>query len=222
MTKGSDRVQVGIEHEYVATRSGRRIDFRRVIHRTQLPGVRANPGDVNAYRLVDGVDLTCDGPEAEVASPPIVVRPGFGDEVVSWAGVGGRVLRRHFPHLRFEGVSTHISVGVPDEHAVAVGGMFARTFAPALMLLAERADSEGLLIRPRTGRVEYGLDFVTASHLEAAVALAVGGTLACLGVAAGVLSRNSLPNPVSVDIVAAVDRWGWYVDRTAFGPDLYL
>ena len=76
---------VGFEHEYTLTRDGHPIDFRDLIHNLRIPGSRLDPGDINAYRLRSGMAITCDDAEAEVATPPLPVRPGFAREVESWA-----------------------------------------------------------------------------------------------------------------------------------------
>ena len=213
---------VGLEHEFVVAAGSGQIDFRRLLPTLDVPGSRLDPGDPNAYRLESGLALTCDGPEAEYASPPIELNRGFAGLVEAWSRSGGEELLRLLPPAHdAEGWSTHLSVTVPDELAPAVCGLFARTFAPALMLLMDGQDSPGLLIRPRHNRVEFGGDFVTGPALRAATALAVGGVLACTRVTQGGSPRSHLPPPVGVEVEAAVDRYGWYVDRTAFGFDLY-
>ncbi len=213
---------VGLEHEFVVAAGSGQIDFRRLLPTLDVPGSRLDPGDPNAYRLESGLALTCDGPEAEYASPPIELSKGFPGLVEAWSRSGGEELLGLLPPAHdAEGWSTHLSVTVPDRLALAVGGLFARTFAPALMLLMDGQDSPGLLIRPRHNRVEFGGDFVTGPALRAATALAVGGVLACTKVAAGAEPRSHLPPPVGVEVEAALDRYGWYVDRTAFGFDLY-
>ncbi len=120
-----------------------------------------------------------------------------------------------------EGVSTHISVSIDHNLAPRAAGMFSRTFAPALMLLMDAADSPGLLVRPRHRRLELGAEFVAGDQLAAAIALAVGGALVCVRAAASFLAKAALPPPVRVDVVRTVGRYGWYVARDAFGTDLY-
>jgi hypothetical protein len=119
------------------------------------------------------------------------------------------------------GVSTHISVEVPDHLTMSVCGLFARRFAPALMLLADGPEAFGLLVRPRHRRVELGLGFTAGCWLRAATALAVGGVLACVDVAAKRLPRQTLPSRVDGRFEGARARFGWYIDRRAYGPDLY-
>ena len=119
------------------------------------------------------------------------------------------------------GVSTHISVSAANDDVVAAAGMFCRTFAPAQMLLMDDEKSPGLLVRPRYARVEVGGEFVAGADLEAAVAMATGGVLVCSHVASGRMHKRALAPPVKVDVVASVQRYGWYVDRRSFGVDLY-
>ncbi|NUQ56412.1 MAG: hypothetical protein HUU14_11045, partial [Dehalococcoidia bacterium] len=66
---------LGIEHEYSLRNGDRPLDFSEAMRGLAIPGRRLDPGDVNAYRLPSGTALTADGAEAEVASPPIRVRP---------------------------------------------------------------------------------------------------------------------------------------------------
>ena len=218
-----DRIRVGLEHEYVVKRHGGAVDFRSVVHSLDVPGRRIDPGDPHAYRLDSGIAVTCDGREAEVATPPVPVRPGFIQGLRSWAGLAGRTLSSIVePELEIEGGSTHLSVSVPNEVGHATAGMFCRTFAPAVMLLMDGGDSPGLLIRPRFDRVELGGDYVAGESLDAAVAMAVGGVIVCRDVASGRRRKRTLPPPIRVNVVASVLRYGWYVDRCAFGTDLYV
>lgn len=215
-------LRVGIEHEFRVERYGRQVDFREVIHTLDIPGGRLDPGDPNAYRLPAGISVTCDGEEAEVASPPIDVEPGFTTQASAWMRAAKETLDELVgDSFQLTGVSTHISVSCPEEHAVKAAGMFCRTFAPAQMLMMDDRDSPGLLVRPRFGRVELGGEFVTGPDLEAAVAMATGGVLICSQVASRQRRKRSLAPPIRVEIVPSVQRYGWYIDREAFGIDLY-
>ena len=215
-------VLAGVEHEYSVHRRGRAVDFREVIHRLPMPGRRIDPGDPHAYRTTSGVKITCDGPEAEIATPPLPLGRGVFDDLSNWTEHGNTALDALTGHgLTIEGVSTHISISVDNELAPRAAGMFARTFAPALMLLMDSSDSPGLLVRPRHGRLEFGGEFVAGPNLRAALALAVGGALACEEAARSFASKALLSPPLRVDVVRSVDRYGWYVARDAFGVDLY-
>src|SRR5437870_2735323 len=88
---------VGVEHEYRVTIGGERVDFRDVIHSIRWDGLRIDPADTNAYRLHSGLALTADDEEAEIASPPVAVAPGFGDELCSWVAEGRRALKEKLP-----------------------------------------------------------------------------------------------------------------------------
>ena len=214
--------RIGIEHEYRVDRNGTQVNFREVIHGLDVPGARIDPGDRNAYRLPSGLSITCDGDEAEVASPPIDVIPGFAGQAAAWMAMAHRQLSELTePKFTLTGVSTHISVSAPNDNVVAAAGMFCRTFAPAQMLLMDDEKSPGLLVRPRYGRVELGGEFVAGADLEAAAAMATGGVLVCSHVASGRRHKRALAPPVKVDVVASLQRYGWYVDRRSFGVDLY-
>lgn len=214
--------RIGVEHEYaVANRDGP-VDFRSVIHELSVPGWRIDPGDIHAYRLPSGLKITCDGPEAEIATPPIDMAAGAVSDMVSWTHAGWLALRTvTHDEFRLTGVSTHISVSVDNDLARTAAGLFSRTFASPLMLLMDRSDSPGLLIRPRHGRLEFAGEFATDEHLVAATALAAGGSIVCERAAQSYWARSQLPPPIRTAVAPAVDRYGWYVDRTAFGVDLY-
>jgi hypothetical protein len=84
------------------------------------------------------------------------------------------------------------------------------------MLTLDRADSPGLLVRPRPGRLELGGEYAGGPALRAAIAFAVGSVLALERA-----PRASHPPPVRLRLEAARERFGYYVDRTATGSDLY-
>ncbi len=153
---------VGLEHEYALTSGGERLDFRQVIRGLDLPGRRLDPGDANAYRCRSGLVITCDDEEAEVVSPPVPVRPGFTADIADWAVRGADELRRVLPAgVAARGFSTHLSASMPPRLVGPLCALFAETFAPALMLVLDRADSHGLFLRPRPGRVELCGEFAT-------------------------------------------------------------
>jgi len=201
---------------------GSQIDFRRLIHELPIAGKRIDPGDTEAYRTEIGLKITCDGSEAEIATPPIELSPGFVARAEAWTGAGGQELETLLAgRFSLEGGSTHISVSADNKLAPGAAGMFSRAFAPALMLLMDADTSPGLLVRPRHGRLEFGGEFVTGKQLSAALALAVGGTIVCERAARSRRAKAMLPPPVRVKVVRGVDRYGWYVARDAFGLDLY-
>ncbi len=209
----------GIEHEYtVLEPDGSVADFRDLIHTLAIPGRRLDPMDRNAYRCRWGGVVTADGREAEIATPPIGMAVGFAGAVVD-AAVGGRAfLEGMLPTgLTLQGYSTHINVSVPDGRVVRAARLFAAHFAAAAMLMIDRPTSPGLLVRPRRGRLEVGGEFLDGDGLRAAVLMVAGGALAC----ARKVSRYRLPEPLSAVTVPTIERFGVYVDRRAYGPDLY-
>ena len=135
---------LGLEHEYEVRRDGRPIDFRALIADVAASGCRLDPVDPYAHRMPDGSVLTCDGAEAETAAPPIELRPGFTEQLTTWAATMLDPLTGYDLH----GVSTHISVEVRDDLTLLACGLFARRFAPALMLLGDGPQGLGLLVRP--------------------------------------------------------------------------
>lgn len=214
---------VGLEHEFSVSSVAGIVDFRALIHGLDLGQANLDPADPNAHRLTSGAVATCDGAEAEIALPPTPIRPGFAFEVAHRAEVERATLLSRLPSgMRLEGCSTHLSVSMPDALTQRVCHRYATTFAPALMLLMDRRDSPGLLIRPRPGRVELGAEFVNGEHLVAALVFAVGSVLACRDSVTANGAQRLRPPELAVRVEPAVERFGWYVDRTAFGGDLYL
>lgn len=193
------------------------VDFRTMIHTLPIPGRRLDPADRNAYRCHWGGALTADGREAEIATPPVPLAPGYALEVVRSTDRGRQCLRDVLPDgLRLEGYSTHINLSVPDRRLLRTARLFAYRFAPAVMLLMDGPGSPGLLVRPRPGRLELGGDYVDGEALRAVVVLAAGAALACAR-----SGPRRLPAALDVVITPAVERFGSYIDRTAFGADLY-
>ncbi len=213
---------VGVEHEYIVRRDTSVSDFRDVIHTLPIDGRRVDPGDTHAYRMPSGIKITCDGAEAEIATPPLRAKSGITNTVDAWTAAAGAELGSLIgEQYQLEGVSTHLSVTVSNDLAPRASGMFARTFAPALMLLMDSAHSPGLLVRPRHGRLEFGGEYVKGEHLSAAAILALGGTILCERAAGSFLAKSALPPPVRLSVERAKDRYGWFVARDAFGFDLY-
>lgn len=215
--RGTSRPRVGVEHEYVVHGPTGRIDVRTIVDTLNL-GVRADPTDPHAQRCPWGGVVTADGPEAEVATPPVDVAPGAAVQVVALAAVGRAALAEALGDgCRLEGFSTHLNVSAPRRGEQRHALRFATVFAPSLMLLLDRSTSPGLLVRPRPGRLELGGEFADGRDLEVPLTFAIGATLAAVTMS----RRVARDLAVEVSLQAAVERYGWYVDRGAFGPDLY-
>jgi hypothetical protein len=215
--------QLGLEHEYELTSDGERLDFRQLIHELAVPGLPLDPGDPYAYRCASGLALTCDDEEAEVASPPLPLAPGFTGAVDDWARAGRALLDQVLPSSVVTlGCSTHLSAALPDEHADRVIELFTATFAPALMLMLDRAGSHGVFVRPRPSRLELCGEYAIGERLRAATAFFAGAAKACAGAVDDDASPWTLPPPLAVQALAAARRPGLEVDRDiAFGFDLY-
>lgn len=209
---------LGLEHEYrVLNRSGVQVDFRAVLPGLAVEGRRLDPGDAHARRLTWGAALTADDREAEIALPPVPARRGAATLVRDLAERARVELAALLPEGHgLVGYSTHLSIAMPTGLADALAPRYARTFAPALMLLLDGPEAPGLLVRPRPGRLELGGDYCDGDGLRAAMLFAVGSARA---LAAG-RDRGRVPL-LAVRPEPAVDRYGWYVDRAAFGADLY-
>jgi hypothetical protein len=96
-----------------------------------------------------------------------------------------------------------------------------RHLSPALMLLLDRRSSPGLLVRPRPGRLEVCGEYVTGSALRQVLAVVVAAGELCAEAAGSRPARALLPPRLSLRTERAAVRYGSYVDRRAFGPDLY-
>ncbi len=212
---------IGLEHEYQVRREGRQVDFRGLIHSLAVPGRRLDPGDLNAYRLDSGLALTCDEAEAEIASPPIAVAPGFAGALDGWALEGlDQVERIIPPGLALDGYSTHLSVSVPDAAAAAVMRLFCAGFGAALMLLLNTAESRGVYVRPRPGRLELCGDYVRGDYLRASAIFFAGAVRACAEAVAG--RPRGFPRLLAPELPPATSRYGVYLGRRrAFGFDLH-
>jgi len=214
---------LGLELEFsVRSGQGGRVHFGSLIHRLALDGSALDPGDPNAYRCSWGGVITSDGAEAEIATPPVPTRPGFASQMLSWAETGEAELRRVVPAgIELTGYSAHFSAAMPARLNEPVCRLYAERFAVGLMLLMERADSPGLLIRPRPGRTELCGEFVAGQPLPAVAAFVAGSTRACAAAVSRRSAGSLLPPGLQVHLAPAVHRYGWYVDRAAFGTDLH-
>lgn len=210
---------VGCEHEFKLDTPAGAVDFRGIIRRRGLYLSHLDPGDPEARRLPSGAALTADGPEAEVASPPLECAPGFTRRVAVHVSSERSRLSELLPSaVRLSGYSTHLSVGPPRYINQRLALHYAHTFAPALMLLMDAPSSPGLLVRSRPYRLELGGEYVQGVQLRAALAFAVGSVLAC---AAAIRKSRGEPPKLALNLVPDDHRYGWYVDRRAFGEDLY-
>ncbi|MEY2420967.1 MAG: hypothetical protein QOI95_1034 [Acidimicrobiaceae bacterium] len=213
---------LGIEHEYRVLDGDEQLDFGPLLHTLHVEGLRLDPTDPNAYRTSWGGLLTSDGREAEVAIAPVMLRPGCTSEIEWRALVAHRVLAAALPdHLRLDGYSTHLNLEVDDDDVVGAGRLFVKRFAPAMMLLLDRPTSPGLLVRPRCGRLEIGGEYCAGDQLRAAATFAAAGGLACAAAVHNRAARRHLPRAVRSRVRPSNIRAGWYVDRRAFGTDLY-
>ncbi|HEY0519219.1 MAG TPA: hypothetical protein VGC84_06975 [Ilumatobacteraceae bacterium] len=212
------RPRVGIEHEFEIRQGGTVVDFRRVLPHL-LPGQpRVDPVDPLAVRLPFGV-ITADRFEAEIATEPIDLTPGFVCRAVTVAAEAQRALRQACAaDHELTGYSTHISVSWNPRRDDRLSRTWARIFAPVMMLLLDCPTSPGLIVRPRPGRLELCGEYASGDQLAAAVAFAV----ASVRIVEEVPARSLREWFVDMTLVPALDRYGWYVDRAAFrGSDLY-
>jgi hypothetical protein len=209
-----ERPVCGVEHEYeVRDAAGAVVDFRTTADELDL-GRRLDPGDPHAHRGPWGGVITADGREAEVVSPPVPIGLLAPDVVHAYSSAGRSYLEARLPSgSTLTGYSTHISTAVPDDVVRTLARRVVRHLSPALMLLLDRRTSPGVLVRPRPGRLEICGEYLQGRALRHAVAVVV---------AAGQLDADDvLPPRLKIRAERAKGRFGTYVDRTAFGGDLY-
>lgn len=213
---------IGVEHEYIVRRATdrKRVNFAQLIHRLGAVPRGLDPLDPNAYLMPSGAVVTADETEAEIALAPLATRPGFSHRLVDRVAATSSWLVEHMPAGYFlgEGVSTHLSVAAPERLLERACAVYARAWAPALMLLLDDRVSPGLLVRPRPGRIELAGEFVTGDDLRAAALFALGSVLAVI---AGLERRGAELEPLNLSLRMGDQRFGWYVDRAAGGSDLY-
>ena len=213
---------VGLEHEYQVFNDEVVTDFRNIIHRLDLDGRRIDPCDPDAYRCRWGGLVTADGAEAEVAIAPTTIGTGFSQLLHDRAVAARLVLAAQLPaQVRLEGYSTHLSVEVPDAVVARTAVLFARHFSFAMMLMVDRQRSPGLLVRPRPNRLELAGEYSTGFQLRAASTFATAAGLRCVRAAHSRRVAAGLPRLPNMRLVPALGRQGWYIDRCAFGIDLY-
>jgi len=209
------RRRLGIEHEYAVFDVDRQTDFRQQVHHLGFPGRPLHPTNTDMYLTPSGLAVMADGLVAEIASPPELLCAGSASALDAWAARGRALLEAHIDaSLTLLPGSTHLSVEMRSRKADQICLWYAQTFAPALMLLMDNASSPGHLVRPRPSRLEIGGEFVQGTRLRAAATFLAGSVLA-------LESARRLPPAVQVRVEPARRRYGWYIDRTAFGPDLY-
>jgi hypothetical protein len=205
---------IGIEREYrVLDGHGDAVDFRRLVTTLALPPAGLDPTDPNARHLPNGVVITADGAEAETAIPPVPLGPGSTVLAAGVARTAEDALVAVLPDgSAIEGYSTHVSVSVGGD-VVSAARRFAHHYAPAAMALFDLADSPGLLVRPRPGRLEIGGDFVDGEQLRAAIVFVVAAARAADA------PSPLEPPPDAKGLVRAKDRPGWFLPYRAADRD---
>ena len=228
---------IGIEQEFTLNGRGPADAERRLIPFAELfDAVRAAAGATVAHSVPPGVHLddgtlvTIDGREAEIAIAPLAG---------SAAGVGTVAARVRAAQARFYGLlasvadslgvqdltvrgySTHISIACPFVDLRLLSRRYVETVAPAMMLMLDLPCSPGLIVRPRSLRLEIGGDYCPPDdRLTAAVTFAGASTLALIDAMSD--GTPALPLRFAPRIEACEQRPGWFVARDAFGDDLYL
>ncbi|MFZ1285666.1 MAG: hypothetical protein WAR57_01350, partial [Candidatus Phosphoribacter sp.] len=164
--------------------------------------------------------MTADGWEAELITPPVPLRRSSPDAIAAMLDTERHrlmsSLREADRHARLVGFSTHVNVSVDDGAVVDVAREFASRCAVAAGLLLDGADSPGVLIRPRRGRLEICGEYATGEDLAASIVF-VAAAAAMLG-----NPDATLPEVGNWRVDPARERFGFFVGRGATGSDLYL
>lgn len=214
----------GVEHEYSLWRGDAFLDFRPFAPGLARFGEAWHPTNPLVFRSPDGVQLQADTNVAEAATPPVPLAPGFADELAALSADGRARLRAVVPtDSRLHGESTHLSIACDPATVRDLALRFLQSFAPALMLMLDRADSPGLLVRPRPGRLELCGEYVSGERLAAVLAFATGCVRALEDGSGETLAageRAPLPY-LEVSIEAARGRFGWFVASDAFAVAMY-
>src|SRR5262249_58900858 len=116
------------------------------------------------------------------------------------------------------GYSAHVSAAMPARLNDPVCRLYAETFAAGLMLLMDRADSPGLLVRPRPGRIELCGEYIHGQALPAVTAFVAGTTRACAVAIRRRSARALLPPRLDVQLARAGQRYGWELGRRRLRP----
>lgn len=208
---------MGIEQEFAVRSDLQQVDFAAWAREGRLTGCRLDRADPHAHRQPGGGVITADGQEAEVATAPALLRPGFSSELLTALADLRFRLAVIAAEATVTGVSTHLNVEVDDRRVRRCADRFAHRHAAAMMLLTDRRESPGLLVRPRRGRLELGGEYAVGTQLRTAAVFAAAATLE-----SDLDALRGRARPLThARLVPARERFGWYVDRSAFGDDLY-
>ena len=111
--------RTGVEHEFRVRRGSEVVDFRSLIDTVDVAGRRIVADDPLGHRCRGGFLVTADGAEAEIASAPVPLRPGFTDALlVEVDRARARLAAACGPERALEGWSTHLNVEVDRTRAV--------------------------------------------------------------------------------------------------------
>lgn len=194
---------------------GSRVDMRQRIGTLGIDGVRLDPSDPSAVRCPHGSVITADGYEAEIATAPVRSSThAIGHLNAHLAEALQDLTAALGEDAHLMGYSTHLNVEVTDRGVKRIGRRLVRSWSPALMLLTLHPDSPGLLVRPRWRRLELGCEHITGEQLANALTFSVGAT------AAATRRRRAPWGHIDVEVEPSRQRFGWYIDRAAFGNDI--
>ena len=150
----------GIEQEYAVWVGDRQVDFADLVDRVVPSEAVARFAFDDTARIVrSGAIWTVDAPHAEVASAPRSLGQASPARSRTMRSASERPSARRVAavtHGRLLGYSTHLNAFADGVDGWDLAEWFAARYAPAVMLLTERAGSPGLLVRPRPQRLEIG------------------------------------------------------------------
>ena len=227
----------GLEQEYGVWVADQQVDFDELIDRVApRDAVRRFAFDGQARVVRSGAVWTVDAPHAEVATQPRRLGPGIAGRLADDALHERDALARRLRSIgmrpddaastELRGYSTHVNAFADGVDGWALAHHFAVTYAPALMLLAERRGSPGLLVRPRPRRLEIGTEYLERREDLVAVSLVVlSATIAAWRTCRdGRMAQPGAARLAPLEAGRFLSTWqrpGLFVPRDAFGDDLY-
>ncbi|MHB8512867.1 MAG: hypothetical protein ACYDCC_11870 [Actinomycetota bacterium] len=196
-------------------------DFRELIDDViGGAGRRWTPNDPYARYLPSGALVTADETEALLAIAPVRMQrelsSNVADEVLARRAELSMLLKNGLGEAAsLKGYASSLAAFVSEDRASQVAARFARTAAPAMMLLLDLSSTPGVLLRTNGPRVEIVTEHIaTRDDLRAAMMFFLGCVIAIEhGIAFPELETDMQPEPADGALLA---------ERDGFGDDIFV